>query len=163
MNFFFILLFSIISMKGLNTASASSAIPVRPARLIINTFGAQCPQVIPRVVGSSLVNLDSLYGAVQELKNSNECNSVGQMSNVLASYSGLFQDYSTKQGEDQTQLKLENEVALYTQLLSNSVRTPAQLTYVQDQIVRNQTNLVNVKAGLTRFQDFSGRESRGAN
>ena len=85
------------------------------------------------------------------------------MSNVLASYSGLFQDYSTKQGEDQTQLKLENEVALYTQLLSNSVLTPAQLTYVQDQIVRNQTNLVNVKAGLTRFQDFSGRESRGAN
>jgi hypothetical protein len=152
-----------ISLNSFRPAMASLALPVRPARLLINTFGVQCPQVIPKTVVPAILNLDSLYNIVQDLKNSNECNSVGQMSSILANYSGIFQDYSVKNGEEQSQLKLEKIIAMYTQMLNDSILTPAQTIYVQDQIVKNQTSRVNIKAGLTRFQDFSGRESKGAN
>jgi len=163
MKYLFRFLSLIFVINNLNSAIASTAVPLRPARLLINTFGVQCPQVIPQSVGKSLLNLDSLYSVIQDLKNSNECTSIGQMSSILANYSGLFQDFSIKQGEEQTQLKLEKIIAMYTQMLNDPILTPAQLIYVQDQIVKNQTSLVNIKAGLTRFQDFSGRESRGAN
>ena len=90
---------SVLTLATLTMSASAMTTPMRPAHLIIGTFGVQCPQVVPRNVGSALVNLNSLYGIVQELKSSNECNGVGQMANVLASYSGLFQNFSTKEGE----------------------------------------------------------------
>jgi hypothetical protein len=152
-----------ITVGSTLVGNASAAQSIRPSRLLINSFGVQCPQVIPRTVGSALVNLNSLYGVVQDLKSTNECNGSGDMSSVLANYSNLVEKFSSKENEAQQQLVLEKQIALYTQMLSNNALTPAQITYVENQIIQSQTSLVNIKAGLIRFQDFSGRESQGAN
>ncbi len=142
---------------------ADSASSIRPSKLILSTFASQCSQVVTNDVGVSLGTLQALYGIIEELKNDKECSGANQLSNALNRYGTLYEDFQTQNSASQEKLYLEKKVSLYAELINNPNLAADQLNYLNTQIVQSQSDLVNVKAGLTRFQSFSGKEAKGAN
>ncbi len=145
-------------------ALADDSSSIRPSKLILSTFASQCSQVVTNDVSVSLSTLDSLYGIVEELKNDKDCAGATQLASALTRYGSLYDDFQTKNSDAQNELVLEKKIALYSTLVSNnSSLTSSQLDFLNNEIVQSQSDLVNIKAGLSRFQSFSGREARGAN
>lgn len=136
---------------------------VRPSKLLLSTFSSQCSEVVTNDVGASLGTLQALYGIVEELKNDKDCAGATQLSNAITRYGSLYDDFQTQNSESENKLVLEKKIALYSTLMSNNSLTTDQVSFLNTEIVQSQSDLVNVKAGLSRFQTFSGREARGAN
>ncbi|MGZ3808725.1 MAG: hypothetical protein ACXVCE_11615 [Bacteriovorax sp.] len=154
-----IILCSAIAGNG----SASESSKVRPSKLILNTFSSQCSQVVTNDVSASLGTLSALYGIVDELKNDKDCAGATQLASALSRYGSLYDDFQTQSSESQNMLVLEKKIALYSTLVGNAGLTSDQLSFLNTEIVKSQSDLVSIKAGLSRFQSFSGREARGAN
>ncbi len=136
---------------------------LRPSKMLLNTFSGQCPQVVTRDVSGSLINIDALNGLVQELKKDPECNGMEELSKIITRYSMLYEDFETRSSENQNRLSLEKKIADFSLMVSDPNWTPEQLLYLQNEMVIAQSDLVNVNAGLVRFNNLSGREAKGAN
>lgn len=77
-------------------------------------------------------------------------------------YGRLFDDFQTQSNQGEERLVLEKKISLYSILLNNSSLTPDQINFLNTEIIQNQSDLININAGLTAFNVF-GKEARGAN
>ncbi|MBY0413225.1 MAG: hypothetical protein K2Q18_03625, partial [Bdellovibrionales bacterium] len=135
----------------------------RPSRLLLNAFGNQCPQVVTRNVSATLASLHSLSMTIEELKKDSNCSSAVNFSNIVGRYTSLYENFETESSRAQEKIQLEKKIALYSTMLTDPTFDSTQVSFIQSEIIQAQADLVNVEAGLARFQDFSGKEARVAN
>lgn len=135
---------------------------IRPSRLLLSSFANQCPQVVTRNVTATLLNLQSLYSTIEELKKDTNCGGAVAFSAAVGRYTSLYENFETQSSEAHDKVILEKKIALYTGLLSDSSLGSTQKDYLQTEIVSSQSSLVNINSNLTRFSNFSGKEARVA-
>ena len=135
---------------------------VRPSRLLLSSFANQCPQVVTRNVTATLLNLQSLYSTIEELKKDTNCGGAVAFSAAVSRYTSLYESFETQSSEAHDKVVLEKKIALYTGLLSDPSVQSSQRDYLQTEIVSSQASLVNINSNLSRFQSFSGKEARVA-
>lgn len=152
------LLFALL-FAGLNAHAEEG---VRPSRLLLSSFANQCPQVWTRNVTATLLNLQSLYSTIEELKKDTNCGGAVAFSAAVSRYTSLYESFETQSLESHDKAILEKKIALYTGLLSDSSIQGSQRDYLQTEIVSSQATLVNINSNLSRFQNFSGKEARVA-
>jgi hypothetical protein len=136
---------------------------VRPSRLLLSSFANQCPQVVTRNVSATLVNIQALYGAVEEIKKDTDCHGAASLSAIVGRYNSLYDDFENQNSSTVDRSKLERQIALYATLLGDSSLDEATKSFLQTEVISAQAELVSINQGLARFQNFSGREARVAN
>lgn len=155
---------SILFVTGLLTLSLSvHAEGVRPSRLLLSSFANQCPQVVTRNVSATLVNIQALYGAVEEIRKDSDCHGAASLAAVVGRYNSLYDDYETQYSSTADKTKLEKQIALYSTLIDDPSIDAGTKSFLQTEIIGAQAELVNINQGLARFQNFSGKEARVAN
>lgn len=135
---------------------------VRPSRLLLSSFGNQCPQVVTRNVSTTLVSLQALNNTIEELKKDTNCNGAVAFSAAVNRYTSLYEDFETQNNNAQDKVALEKKIALYTSLLSSPTIDAAQANFLQTEIVSSQASLVDIDTDLAHFKNFSGKEARVA-
>lgn len=153
----------VVATAVLGISSGVLAEGVRPSRLLLSTFANQCPQVVTRNVSATLVNLQALHGAVEEIKKDTNCHGAASLSAIVSRYNSLYEDYELENTGRVDRSVLEKRIAYYTTLLNAPGIDAGTTSYLQTEIITAQADLVNVNQGLARFQNFSGREARVAN
>ena len=155
---------SLFLLTGLLSLSFSAnAEGVRASRLLLSSFANQCPQVVTRNVSATLVNLQALHGAVEEIKKDTNCHGAASLSAIVSRYNGLYEKFEVENTGRVDQSALEKRIAYYTTLLNSPGIDAGTQSYLQTEIISAQAELVNVNQGLARFQNFSGKEARVAN
>lgn len=136
---------------------------IRPSRLFLNAFASQCPQVVTRNVSATLVNLQSLYNSVEELKKDSNCGGATAFSAAISRYTSLYENFESQGTNELDRVVLEKKIALYSSLLNDKSLDAGQASFLRTEIVQSQASLVNISSSIARFDNLSGKQARVAN
>ena len=141
----------------------SSYASVNTAKLLLDSYGFQCPQVYTPEVGASVQTLQRMSAIVEELKNENSCGSTNEIDSVIGKYSIIYKQYQDNETDALSKTNLEKKIASFTLLLAQPDLDPNVKRSIQQELLSAQSNLININGTLKRFDSFSGQEARAAN
>lgn len=151
----------LLSLNSLGVLLAQDNL--RPAKLFLNAFSSQCPQVVTRNVSATLVSLQSLYNSIEELKKDSNCGGANAFSAAISRYTSLYENFESRGTSELDKIVLEKRIALYSTLINDPTLDSTQLTFLRSEIVQSQATLVNISSSIARFDNLSGKQARVAN
>jgi hypothetical protein len=132
-----------------------------PAQVLLSAFSSQCPSVVTRQVQGSLVNVQALSAVVQQFREDDQCFGAPAMSTVTNRYAQLYEEYEVYQNTRNSSIELEQKVALYTVLLNEPGLSATEQSFLENEILYAQADLVGIEAEQGRFGQLSSRYAQG--
>lgn len=133
-----------------------------PAETLLSAYASQCPNVLTQSVRGSLLSVQNLASVVEEFKADNNCFGASSVGNVVASYDRLYQEYEVYQSDSNSRTALEHRMASYTNMLADPSLTTEERTFLANELLLAQADLINMEAEVKRFGLFSSRYATGA-
>ncbi len=133
-----------------------------PAETLLSAYASQCPNVLTQSVRGSLLSVQNLASVVEEFKADNNCFGASSVGNLVASYDRLYQEYEVYQTDSSSRTVLEHRMAQYTNMLADPSLTIDERTFLANELLLAQADLINMEAEIKRFGLFSSRYATGA-
>lgn len=133
-----------------------------PAETLLSAYASQCPNVLTQSVRGSLLSVQNLASVIEEFKADTNCFGASSMSNVVSSYDRLYQEYEVYQNDSTSRTALEHRMAQYTQMLADPGLSDDERTFLANELLLAQADLINMEAEVKRFGLFSSRYATGA-
>lgn len=133
-----------------------------PAQVLLSAFSSRCPSVVTRQVQGSLVNVQALSAVVQQFREEDQCFGASAVSTVANRYAQLYEEFEVYQNTRNSSMELEQKIALFTVLLNEPNLNANEQSFLENEILYAQADLVGLKAEKGRFGELSSRYARGA-
>lgn len=155
--------FALISVSTfLSLYSSSSWAQNNAAQLLLTAYSAQCPSVVNRQVQGSLVNVQALRSVVEQFKAQSQCFGAQSLSPILQQYNQTYEDYQVYRGDRDERLSIQKKIALYTSMMNDPNLSGSQISFLQNEIVYAQADLIGLETRISRFDQLQGRAPRAA-
>ncbi len=133
-----------------------------PAETLLSAYASQCPNVLTQSVRGSLLSVQNLASVIAEFKADTNCFGASSVSNVVTSYDRLYQEYEVYQSDSNSRAALEHRMAQYTNMLADPSLSTEERSFLANELLLAQADLINMEAEVKRFGLFSSRYATGA-
>ncbi len=148
----------VFALHSISAVNASDGV----ASTLLRAYSPSCPAVVTRQVQSSLGHIQGLMHIVRQMRDEYNCIGAGEILEMAQRYQRLYEDYEVYAHTRDDQRGLERKIQLYTSLLSDPSLGTSQQTFLEQELLFAQSDLITFQAGATRFSSLHGRQARGA-
>lgn len=148
------------------------AIASGPSKYLLQTFSSSCPSVVTRSVQASLAHVQGLVHTIEQLRDDSSCPGSQELLAQALRYQYFFEQYQVEHNTQGQRITAEQQVAYYTSLLTRDIQLPGTdssdpldpitRSYLEQEIIYSQADIISLNQELARFNHFQGRYAQAA-